>query len=151
MWAMSNLFHIIYTSIGVKRFSDAELVDLLDTCLRNNKRLGITGMLLYDSQVFFQVIEGEREIILQMYEAIKADCRHRSVRAIVKEEIDAKEFFDWSMGFSKVSKEQLNQIDGLNDFFSGNRCFIDINLGIAKKLLQIFAANHGAVNSISLR
>jgi hypothetical protein len=135
---MANLSHVIYRSIAIKAFSEKELLEMLKTFREKNKSLDVTGMLLYDDNVFFQVIEGEDAIISQLYDSIKKDSRHRLVTTLVKEEINARDFLNWSMGFYKVNQQQLNHMEGINDFFTKKECLSEINLGIAKKLLQIF-------------
>lgn len=140
---MEHLSHIIYTSIAIRYFSDAEILDMLNTFRLNNAKLEVTGMLLYDNSVFFQVIEGKSEVISKLYESIRRDPRHRLVTTIVDEELQEREFANWSMGFYKVNNEQLNKMEGVNDFFTSNKCLTDVTVGISKKLLQVFAAQHG--------
>lgn len=140
---MFNLSHVIYRSRAIKIYSEDELLEMLKTFRKKNESLGITGMLLYDENSFIQVIEGEDTIISQLYDCIQRDSRHRLVTTIVKEKINDKDFRNWSMGFCRVDQQQLNNIKGLNDFFTNKECLADVDLGIAKKILQVFATKHG--------
>lgn len=137
---MGNLSHIIYRSRAIKVFSSGELLEMLEAFRKKNASLDITGMLLYDESSFIQVIEGEDKIVSQLYDSIKQDSRHRLVTTIVIEEINSREFRNWSMGFYKVDQQQLNNVEGMNDFFTKTECLADVDLGIAKKLLQAFAS-----------
>ena len=42
------------------------------------------------------------------------------------------------MGFSAMSREQMEAIPGTNDFFGQGKCFHDLDAGRAKKLLEAF-------------
>jgi hypothetical protein len=42
------------------------------------------------------------------------------------------------MGFSNISLNELEKIEGLNDFFHGGSCFAQLDAGRAKKLLAAF-------------
>lgn len=57
---MNKLFHTIYRSRAIKVFSDEELIGMLEEFRKRNAAINVTGMLLYDEDVFFQVIEGEK-------------------------------------------------------------------------------------------
>ena len=54
------MISITYVSSAVRQFREATLLDLVDQCQRNNKRLGVTGVLVYSDGNFMQVIEGGR-------------------------------------------------------------------------------------------
>lgn len=136
---MGNLSHVVYRSRPAKVFSDEELLEMLEVFREKNKSLDITGMLLYDGSSFIQVIEGDDKIISRLYDSIKRDSRHRMVTTIIDEKLNSREFHNWSMGFYKVDQQQLNNIEGMSDFFT-KECLSDVDIGIAKKLLQVFAS-----------
>lgn len=133
-----NLFHCIYSSAATTVFSSSELEKLLSQARRNNKALGITGMLLYEDGSFFQILEGAEHVVKQLYTKIATDKRHSKITKLILEPIAARNFADWSMGHAAVSTRQLSEIEGLNDFFQSGKCFIDLDDGRAKKLLKAF-------------
>ncbi|MGB1109937.1 MAG: BLUF domain-containing protein [Gammaproteobacteria bacterium] len=135
---MSDLIHIVYSSVETVEFTDADLADLLDVARKNNRRMDLSGMLLYDQGNFFQVLEGRPDRVEQLFEHIGRDPRHERVVTIIREPIEERSFFGWSMGHAKVSTESLGSIDGMNDFFSYGRSFKDITPGRALKLLEAF-------------
>jgi intein-encoded DNA endonuclease-like protein len=51
------------------------IVDLLTVSRKNNKKLGITGMLLYIDETYFQVLEGNEESLHKLYKIIEYDKR----------------------------------------------------------------------------
>jgi len=136
---VDDLFHLIYASKSVNKLLDEDLVEILQQCRKKNAEADITGMLLYTNGNFFQVLEGEKMIILQLYNTIRQDPRHDQITTIVTESISKRNCSQWSMGFAKVTNKQLNDIEGLNDFFTENTCFVDIDMGRSKKLLKAFA------------
>ncbi len=136
---MSDLIHLIYVSVATDQFAEADLIGLLDIARVNNAAIEVTGMLLYSERNFFQVLEGEQEVVEGLYEKIASDSRHGKVTKIIQEPIEDRAFGKWTMGYTGASREQLRAIDGLSDFFSGGTCLAEIDSGRSKKLLGAFA------------
>lgn len=65
---------------------------------RNNPRRGITGLLCFTNDVFVQVLEGGRDEVCDLYNAIVRDERHSQVRLLAYEEITERRFGNWTMG-----------------------------------------------------
>ncbi len=68
---MENLVHLIYTSTASHPFSADELATLLQVSRESNERTGVTGMLLYSHETFFQVLEGPEPAIDALFERIR--------------------------------------------------------------------------------
>ena len=136
---MSNLFHLIYASQEAHEFSKQDIVELLSNARKKNQQLDVHGMLLYDKGSFFQILEGDKDIIHDLFDEIVKDDRHQKVTKIIFEAIPDMFFPDWSMGYSSLSRRELEQIDGMNDFFVGQTCLADIDPGRARKLLTAFS------------
>ncbi len=136
---MSSLIHFIYASVATVEFGPAQLTELLRKARQANERLGLTGMLLYSDASFFQVLEGDPQVVDQLYQKLLLDPRHAQFTVIIREPIARRSFGSWSMGFSYVSLEQLEAIEGLNDFFQGGSCFTRLDASRTKKLLTAFA------------
>lgn len=133
------LHQLIYSSHSTDLF-DVDSMDRFLAGIRStNQQLSVTGMLLFDSQSFLQVLEGEKEIVLNLYQSICQDKRHRAVTTLFESPIAHRQFPDWSMGFSKVSSEEMDRLEGLNDFNSEFSYLDQIDAGRAKKILQAFA------------
>ena len=133
------MIHLIYASVETQAFSSAQLTELLQKARVKNEDLYLTGMLLYSDGNFFQVLEGEPDSVDGMYKKLHLDKRHQQLTMIVREPIAKRYFADWSMGFSSITPEELNQVEGLNDFFHEGSCFVGLDSGRAKKLLAAFA------------
>ncbi|MDZ7754702.1 MAG: BLUF domain-containing protein [Gammaproteobacteria bacterium] len=87
---------------------------------------------------FFQVLEGEHEVVAKLFDRIAADPRHGNTVKIIEEPIEKRNFGEWSMGYAKVSRDALRGIEGLNDFFSAGRSYTALDQGRAKELLRAF-------------
>jgi len=135
---MNSLIHLIYSSAATRPFQDDDLMELLEVSRAKNAQHDITGMLLHENGSFFQILEGPSEAVDRLFKRISQDDRHTKVVIIIREPIAKRSFGAWTMGFPSIDSEELDEIIGLNDFFSGGSSFTSINSGRAKKLLAAF-------------
>lgn len=134
-----ELIHCIYCSaVTDENLSKEALEDILEQSRVNNANSDITGMLLYESGAFFQVLEGEKDAVEALYQKIEQDERHRTVTKLIQEPIEERTFGEWSMGYPRVTKKELGEIEGLNDFFVQGNSFMQLEQGRAKTLLKAF-------------
>ena len=152
---MSNLL-LVYISKAKYTFSEKELEELLDKARKNNKPLGITGLLIYAGNRFLQVLEGDPVVVNDLVEKIKKDPRHSHLVVVSSELTEKRHFADWSMGFQHTNLETINgALPGFVDAFddSGelvidNRIAKDfkahIIIGGFKKILSQEAAMHSS-------
>ncbi|MGF1644981.1 MAG: BLUF domain-containing protein [Thiotrichales bacterium] len=132
------LIRCIYASGATKYFYKERLLELLKKAREKNVARGITGVLLFHKHSFFQVLEGEREVVRQLFAEIATDPRHARVTLIVEEAIPHRSFGSWTMGYAEISDVDINKIPGLNDFFTEGRSFADLEPGRVHKLLDAF-------------
>jgi len=64
-----------------------ELAELLQGARDTNAELGLTGMLLYAEGSFFQVLEGQADVVDALYDKIERDKRHDQVTLVIREPI----------------------------------------------------------------
>ena len=100
------MYYLIYISSATELMDETELMALLNSSRKNNKRNDITGMMLYKSGNFMQMLEGEKVVILSLFEKIKQDRRHKNIVEIFSGEELERCFQEWSMGFHNMDKEQ---------------------------------------------
>ncbi|MEO8298659.1 MAG: BLUF domain-containing protein [Burkholderiales bacterium] len=134
----AELIHCVYASAASRDFEPRELLELLEVARENNAKLGLTGMLLYAEGSFFQVLEGPADVVDAVYAKIDRDQRHAQVTLVIREPIPKRHFDAWTMGFYKVSHEELAGISGVNEFFGKDRTLVSVDAGRAKKLLAAF-------------
>jgi Sensors of blue-light using FAD len=135
---------IIYCSQATVDFSPDELVALLELARQKNAKSGLTGMLLYCSQSFLQVLEGDSWALESAYERITVDGRHTKLRLLMNAEVPAPLFPDWTMGFEHVDDEELAEdLDGFTPETEYPLVNPDLitNGGVAQTLLSLYAKN----------
>lgn len=98
------LVQLIYVSSAVRELSDAELDKILESSVRHNTPQAVTGMLLYASGNFMQVLEGEVAAISETYQRICTDPLHHQIYLLAKEVITEREFSKWNMGFRRLTQ-----------------------------------------------
>jgi hypothetical protein len=94
----------VYASRAATRLSPAMIEDILEKSRINNPSNGITGILCYAGDIFIQVLEGGRDEVCELYNAIVRDQRHTQVRLLSYEEIRERKFCNWTMGHVDLSK-----------------------------------------------
>jgi hypothetical protein len=110
------LYELLYTSLAKWEMSSNELIELLEKSREKNKLLNITGLLVYHNREFVQIIEGEKETVLELYDIITKDERHTSVRTFWENSISKRGFSKWAMGFIKVENLELSTLNGYPQF-----------------------------------
>lgn len=110
------LVQIIYASRAVQPFADRDLVALLQKCRDKNRRLGITGMLVYKESTFLQVLEGEPAAIELIWQAIAADPRHDQIYTLRYQPIPTRDYAEWTMGFFNASWNGCAELPGYARF-----------------------------------
>jgi len=110
------MIQLIYVSSAVNQMSEPELLDLLEQARSQNQKQQVTGMLLYAGGNFFQVLEGEKKDVEEIYENIEKDKRNHGHIVIEKEEILERTFPNWSMGFKYLTATNKDEISGYTEF-----------------------------------
>lgn len=133
------MYHLIYTSYAYREFLERDLFELLDKSRTDNKKMGITGMLLYLEGKFIQVLEGSEEAVKKIYHKISLDDRHHRVTTIIEGESPERLFKDWLMGFKKLTNEEFINQSGFEDIdiFFKNQLEVE-NKSMVLIFLQLF-------------
>lgn len=139
------LYRLIYVSQAVSSLEYSDLVDILQKSERNNKVVGITGMLSFGDSMFLQVLEGSRRTVSQTYNRILLDKRHVNAELIDFSEIEHRDFGVWSM---KVV--QIDNQSGVRDLilkYSNSSTFSPISmsgrqsLNFLRELIEIYQSS----------
>lgn len=112
------MIRLIYVSSATKEMSQQELVELLSQSREKNQLLNITGMLLYSGGNFFQILEGEKNSVEELYAKITKDERHTDCIMIDESEIKDRTFPNWSMGFKNLNLESKESLAGYSEFLN---------------------------------
>lgn len=131
-------FILIYASAQARELDSNELEKILKTARKRNTKMKVTGMLVYQNGSFLQVLEGHRHNVEALFKKIETDSRHTNIVKVLVYYSSDRIFSDWSMGFADVTQEDLESIEGLNDFFSNGNSLVDIQTTEAKNILTAF-------------
>lgn len=135
---------MIYCSQATHDVSPDELLDLLGAARDRNQKSGLSGMLLYCSQSFLQMLEGDGSALTATYERIARDPRHTNLRVLLDADVPARMFPDWSMGFEHVDEDEIAEhVEGFTaaTLYPLMNPDLIINGGVAQTLLALYAKN----------
>ncbi|USI72074.1 BLUF domain-containing protein [Sphingomonas morindae] len=112
------MIRLTYISTARRGIEPAEIEAILAASRRNNRRDGITGMLLFDGLRFLQALEGPPGAVVEAYARIRADARHRACVQLHSDTIASRAFGAWDMAWqaigSVIPREQLaEQVDAM--------------------------------------
>ena len=97
------LTRLLYVSKPVGPITTFVTSSILEVCSVNNRKAEITGVLCQGSGIYMQVIEGQRSVISALFSKIIADKRHNTVELLSVEEIQKRQFGQWSMALVQLS------------------------------------------------
>ena len=112
----SPLLSLVYVSAAAYLFDNAELEAILKKSRENNQQLGVSGMLLYYDGAVIQVLEGPEATVRHLYARISQDPRHHRITRLLEEYIPERNFPDWSMGYHRLTNEEMQHLDGFTSF-----------------------------------
>lgn len=98
----SGLYSLVYFSHAVAPLDDDGIQTLLDQSRTKNARLNVTGLLLYNGDMFAQCLEGTQGAVSSLYATIRIDDRHRDARVLAEGAISERCFPGWSMAFRRI-------------------------------------------------
>lgn len=90
---------IVYISTARSIPSDEDLNQILAQSRRNNKHVGVTGLLVVGGRRFLQALEGPSQAVQATFDRILADPRHFAVVTLSDKETDSRSFGEWAMAF----------------------------------------------------
>ena len=135
-----RLFHLGYVSTETGDLGSSGMVGLLTEARRINTSRDITGLLLHRDRSFYQVLEGEEDVVRQTFDSIEKDERHTAIDVLFEGEVDEREFPDWQMGFLNLDGVDIETLQGYSDFLSREdnaKDFLE-NLSRGKRLALMF-------------
>ena len=136
------LHNLFYCSLAEKDISKDDILAILNWSRQYNEKNEVTGILLYwkKTNQFMQVLEGEENVILNLFDKISKDTRHSLLQIIYQEDIIARGFKSWTMAFQDIDEIDTSGLDGFSEFskldFTTERS--NISPSIAINLIQSF-------------
>lgn len=106
------IFNLVYCSHVSEGVTSSDVDAIIATSRRRNALLGITGILVFGSGVFFQWIEGPKAEVMGLVKLIETDRRHEMMVTLsTDEEVRERIFPSWDMEL--VDAEHIQEV--LND------------------------------------
>lgn len=91
------MYRLFYVSVSEFFIHASEVNELVKSSAARNNENDITGMLCFTGTHFGQIIEGPRAAVLQLYNNILADPRHRDCIVISEGTMTRRVCQDWGM------------------------------------------------------
>jgi len=104
------MIELIYHSEANHDLTPEDISNILKNARDFNSENNITGCLLYHNNEFLQILEGEKEIVQELFDSIEMDKRHSSVNLLVKEKKNERMFPSWSMAFNEFDSSETTKI-----------------------------------------
>ncbi|NVJ48056.1 MAG: BLUF domain-containing protein [Cytophagia bacterium] len=133
------LYELIYRSTAKPGTTTEDLEDILKTARDFNQANDITGCLLYHGGQFLQILEGNFQVLLDLYDRIKRDPRHREFLLLHMKETQQRMYSEWTMAFKSLDQNQLSTYSSVTAFTE-----IEINekeSSMAKDLFQAISTD----------
>ena len=136
----SSLYCLSYVSTQSEHMGNDELLAILEKSRVKNASLGITGLLMHRDDSFFQVLEGDREAVLTLFDTIRADKRHRRVEIVSEGTVSSREYSDWRMAFVELDGQDFSAMPGFSDLLKNTPAAREFlrSLSRSKKLALLF-------------
>lgn len=129
-------YAVCYVSTSTREMDTLEMEDLLNSTSKYNNECDIRGILLYSTGNFFQILEGEKELIIKLFGQISKDTRHHSIIQVVGKTIKNGAFdgykaeivLDSNKCDYNLVKEYMLQVEGLDSKLQGT----------VKRMMEVF-------------
>lgn len=112
------MYYTVYASCASAPFNQQQLVDLLQQSRDNNQAKDITGILLYNRGTFIQLLEGDEQVVKDLYAKIDKDPRHKLIFTLMEGHKDERQFPNWSMAFRDLDSPEIKNLPGFNNFIN---------------------------------
>jgi hypothetical protein len=96
-------YRIMYSSEAAAGLAAPELEGMLVESRIRNRAHGISGVLVFVDGAFLQILEGEKDDVLELMARIERDPRHHDIKVFSEGDVDERAFSSWSMAYLSPS------------------------------------------------
>lgn len=107
-------FYISASRLGEDE-SDELVADIVRASIPRNRKLQVTGALLFTGRHFAQYLEGPATSVGALQRIILDDLRHEDIRTIAEGAYPCRRFVTWSLAYlapARSSEERIEQVLG---------------------------------------
>lgn len=138
---------IIYKSVLKQEYNTLEIIDTIyKKSYYTNNRLKITGELILDhtDRSVIQILEGDAEVVTNLFEKISKDSRHYNIVVLTNNIISKRKYNKWVIKKTILQKNKTDILDYKMIGIIGNGASGNVTL-----VQNIFDGNYFALKSIS--
>lgn len=117
-------FELSYKSDFNNGTSFKDIEDIVKNAIDKNSSLDITGCLIVYEKSFFQILEGPKKNVLDVFKSIEKDSRHKNIKLIGKGPKINRMFENWSLAL-------ISEKGNLNIRVNGDLKYINIKKLVA--------------------
>ncbi len=115
-------YAICYVSTANADLEKPEVQNLLNYTSNFNNAHDIRGVLLYSEGNFFQILEGDKKFVLELFDQIQKDTRHQNIIQVLGKDLKQGAFdgfkaeivSETSKYDYELVKEYMEQVEGLD-------------------------------------
>ncbi|QQL45055.1 BLUF domain-containing protein [Sulfuriroseicoccus oceanibius] len=96
-----------YLSKLAVAMTQSDIDRLLNKAWAANTRRGITGALVMERGMFFQILEGTEAEVRSLFKLISSDSRHREIQLLMERPANERFFDDWAMAVCRPEGSKL--------------------------------------------
>lgn len=101
-----SLYELTYCSFAANNLKQKDILKILAKSKEYNKKHNITGCLLYHNHEFLQILEGEEDYVLEVFEKIQNDKRHDQIILLKQGKKNNRLFENWNMTYYDLNSEE---------------------------------------------
>lgn len=138
-----SVHQLIYLSKASRALHSVDFLNILNASKKNNQSNRVTGSLFYNGGWFLQVLEGDINVVQDLYRRIEQDDRHTNSRVIYLEPANSRTFSRWTMNMINLEHEHDSKYHMLRDVLDAavNGHMIS-GLSAPVKLLKVFTEDN---------
>ena len=133
-------YAICYVSTSTNNVKLVDIQKLLDTTAQYNNDHDIRGLLLYGEGNYFQIMEGEKKLVEEIFVDIKKDPRHKNIIQVVGKNLRNGAFDGYKAEMINENnkcdydlvKVYMEQVEGLDTQTQR----------VVKQMLEVFVDTH---------
>ncbi|SMF73781.1 Sensors of blue-light using FAD [Pseudobacteriovorax antillogorgiicola] len=107
------IYNLAYYSTPRDGLNDEDIAAILKVARKYNKKNDISGILIYENNLFLQILEGEKDRVKDLFDRIRKDPRHHNIQPYVQSLASDRIFRDWSMAYKNLNTLGLHWVDDL--------------------------------------
>lgn len=129
-------YAVTYVSTASESLTTQGISELLEFSKHSNNKNDITGILLFSEGNFFQIFEGRKTKVLELYKKIKADDRHRNIIEIIAKEINKEAYDNYEAGF--ISQNAYVESEKIQHYLNYLEVLDKPTQAVVKNMLKAF-------------